>query len=193
MDREQAPNRKAAHNARVRARIIAAAAPVFRDTGAEGARIDDLMAAAGLTRGAFYAHFASKDALFAAVLREAHPLLTQLQNLPDGDMAGLRALFADYLAPAHLPAILRGCTLAALTADAQRAGQAHRAALGAARAAIVDEMQRVAGAAVPRATLDAALSLATGAVQAAAAEVDLARQAATLDAARAAFDRLVPD
>ena len=44
----------------------------YRDTGClsiyAGTSIDDVMLAAGLTRGAFYAHFASKDELFTAAV-----------------------------------------------------------------------------------------------------------------------------
>ena len=47
----------AAHTARIRAELFGHAARLFRLRGYAGTNIDDIMLAAGLTRGAFYAHF----------------------------------------------------------------------------------------------------------------------------------------
>ena len=49
--------------ARNRRRIVAQASRLFRERGVENVSINDVMAAAGLTVGGFYKHFASKDAL----------------------------------------------------------------------------------------------------------------------------------
>ena len=51
-----------ARKARTRQEILDHAARLFRLRGYEATTIDDVMLAAGLTRGAFYAHFDSKDA-----------------------------------------------------------------------------------------------------------------------------------
>ena len=59
----------AARKQESRARIVDAAARLFRQRGYQGATIDQVMAAAGLTHGGFYAHFASKQALFREVVR----------------------------------------------------------------------------------------------------------------------------
>jgi TetR/AcrR family transcriptional repressor of nem operon len=48
-----------------RATITQTAARLFREHGIQGISVADLMAAAGLTHGGFYGHFASKDALAA--------------------------------------------------------------------------------------------------------------------------------
>src|SRR5947207_3023470 len=61
----QSPARKAL----TRVEIFVHAARLFRLRGYAGTNIDDIMLAAGLTRGAFYAHFKSKDDLFAEVVR----------------------------------------------------------------------------------------------------------------------------
>ena len=50
-----------ARTARTRAEILDHAGRLFRLRGYAGTNIDDVMLAAGLTRGAFYAHFNSKD------------------------------------------------------------------------------------------------------------------------------------
>ena len=62
---------------RVRAEIFEHAGRLFRLRGYAGTNIDDIMLAAGLTRGAFYAHFESKDDLFAEVIRAGEGLLVE--------------------------------------------------------------------------------------------------------------------
>jgi AcrR family transcriptional regulator len=53
-----------------RARLLQAAGKVFAKHGYDGASLDDVAAAAGLTKGAVYSSFASKDELFYALMRE---------------------------------------------------------------------------------------------------------------------------
>lgn len=176
-------NRKSAHNVKVRDKILDAAADVFRRAGYAEAGIDQIMAAADLTRGAFYAHFKSKEALFDAVLRHRHPFLDRLARLPDDDLGALRNEFSAYLDPENLAEVSVGCTLVALTGEAARRSDEIRLGLGAARNAILEEMERVAGKQAQSAQHDAALSLATGALQMAAADCDVERQKAILNAA----------
>lgn len=57
------------HKQATRGRILAAAEGLFRKQGFEGASVERVMRAAGLTVGGFYAHFASKDALLAEFVR----------------------------------------------------------------------------------------------------------------------------
>jgi TetR/AcrR family transcriptional repressor of nem operon len=51
-----------------RARILDAASQSFRSSGYAGTGVDGVAKAAGVTSGAFYAHFGSKDGAFAAAL-----------------------------------------------------------------------------------------------------------------------------
>lgn len=62
-------NAKAAKKERSHAAIVLAAARLLRERGIAGARVADVMGAAGLTVGGFYAHFASKEALVDDALR----------------------------------------------------------------------------------------------------------------------------
>lgn len=55
---------------RTRAEIIGAARRVFAKKGYEGAAVADIAAEAGFTKGALYANFPSKAALFLTVLRD---------------------------------------------------------------------------------------------------------------------------
>ena len=51
-----------------RARLIQSAEKIFARDGFEAAKLEEIAAAAGYTRGAFYANFESKEALFFALL-----------------------------------------------------------------------------------------------------------------------------
>ena len=62
--------------------IIAAAVAVFAEKGFAGARLDDIAAQAGISKGALYLYFETKDDLFRAVVREAvAPNLDLVQGL----------------------------------------------------------------------------------------------------------------
>lgn len=50
-----------------RNRLVRASLAVFADKGIDGATVDDLVTAAGFTRGAFYSSFSRKEEVFAAL------------------------------------------------------------------------------------------------------------------------------
>lgn len=186
-------SRKSRHNAAVRTRILEAAGPLFRRHGIDGVGIDALMAAAGLTRGAFYAHFASKAALYEAAMQEGGPLLALLSARTDSDPAALwarmRQVFGFYLGPRQFDTILPRCTLTALTRDAanmEGEGEDAPAQAGLTRlhAAIRDEMARGQPIAADDPRIVGALTLAVGAMNSAAATGDPGLRAMILTAAR---------
>ncbi|MDN3525227.1 TetR/AcrR family transcriptional regulator [Halomonas sabkhae] len=111
------------HKPRTRQQILDAAATQFTRHGFEGTTIDDVMHQAGLTRGAFYAHFASKGDLYAAALRHAaRHNVTRLQN------AGPQERVLGYLSDAHRRGENVNCPLACLVSDvAQRDDQVREA------------------------------------------------------------------
>ena len=94
------------------------------------------MLAAGLTRGAFYAHFKSKDDLFAEVIRAGHGLLARTRA------AGPEAAVDAYLARDDLAANALACTLAALPSDVARAPLPARLAYANALHALIGELAR---------------------------------------------------
>jgi AcrR family transcriptional regulator len=67
---ETAGNRHAEKTAHTRARLLEAAEKIFARDGFEAAKLEEIAADAGYTRGAFYANFASKEDLFIALLAE---------------------------------------------------------------------------------------------------------------------------
>jgi AcrR family transcriptional regulator len=65
---QTAPGKRAAQGRATRGRLVEVATSLFADHGYEGTSIEAVLAAAGVSRGALYHHFAGKEALFAAVL-----------------------------------------------------------------------------------------------------------------------------
>jgi AcrR family transcriptional regulator len=116
------------HKEATRRRIIQAAGRRIKEHGIDGSGIAALMGDAGLTNGAFYAHFASKDDLVAAVV--AHELEAQTATaraLPPG-RAGLEEYVREYLSPQHRDDPGHGCPAAALLDELGRAPRATKQA-----------------------------------------------------------------
>ena len=116
---------KPEHKAYTRVRILDAAAKVFREQGFVAGNVDDVMAEAGLTAGGFYAHFESKAALLAAVLR--HTAALGIERLERGleqcsDDEWIQAVMERYLSPAHCCQPANGCPMPPLLADIARSG-----------------------------------------------------------------------
>ncbi len=65
--------------ARTREALISAARRVFAAEGYSGASLDKIAAEAGYTKGAVYAHFASKEELFLSLLSDG--LMRQIERL----------------------------------------------------------------------------------------------------------------
>lgn len=123
----------AEHSAKTRARIVESARILFNRHGFEGVTIDMVMAEAGLTRGGFYNHFESKEALYSAAVasflmgrgaewREAAGVDP---GDPGPDMA--RQMIAGYLSPEHLGDLDGQCPMIALPSDIARANPEVRA------------------------------------------------------------------
>ena len=62
-----------------RARLLQAAEKIFARSGFEAAKLEEIAAAAGYTRGAFYANFESKEDLFFALLERE--ITSRIENL----------------------------------------------------------------------------------------------------------------
>ncbi|MEM9177538.1 MAG: TetR family transcriptional regulator [Myxococcota bacterium] len=135
----------AEHTDRTRRRILDAAGRLFRRHGYAGARIDEIMAEADLTRGGFYAHFSSKADLFAAVMEDELEFTVQLRRAVELDPEGGGAeAIAYYLDPANRRKIARGCTVVSNAADLARADAKTRRRFAAAYDDLVDEFAAIA-------------------------------------------------
>lgn len=108
------------HKPTTRRRILEVAGRRFKQDGIDGAGVATLMSDAGLTNGAFYGHFSSKEDLVANVV--ADQLRTQRKSFDDqpSDRAGLETFVRSYLSPEHRDQLADGCPSAALLDEIAR-------------------------------------------------------------------------
>lgn len=98
---------KAEQRERTRAEIVRIATTRFAERGFAGVALEDLVAEAGLTRGALYHHFGSKQGLFRAVVERAQAgVADAIEHAASGHddaledfLAGSRAFLEASLAP----------------------------------------------------------------------------------------------
>jgi TetR/AcrR family transcriptional repressor of nem operon len=107
-------------------RIVKEASRLFRERGFENVSVGEVMKAAGLTHGAFYAHFGSKEELQAAAVAYGQKIsLGRLQR----SEKKTKGAFADrYLSPWHRDNPGDGCTMAALAQEVARSAPELKAA-----------------------------------------------------------------
>jgi AcrR family transcriptional regulator len=103
-----------------RRRILEAAGRRFKEDGIDGAGVAAVMSDAGLTNGAFYAHFASKEDLVANVLADQLRMQRHSFDAQPSDRAGLEAIIRAYLSPEHRDQWADGCPSAALLDEIAR-------------------------------------------------------------------------
>ena len=135
------------HKQAVRERILRAAAAELRRRGLSGIGIPALMQQAGLTHGAFYSHFQSRDALVAEAIRAAAAASAE------GPLAEERSLeqsLAFYLSPEHVAHPEQGCVIAALGGEGARQPAPVRSTVQSLAEALQVELQGD-GVAVPAA------------------------------------------
>jgi len=109
-----------------RRRIVEAAGRRFKQDGIDGAGVAAVMSDAGLTNGAFYAHFASKEDLVANVLADQLRAQRHRFDSQPPDRAGLEAIIRAYLSPQHRDESADGCPSAALLDEIVRRPAATR-------------------------------------------------------------------
>lgn len=109
-----------------RRRVVENASRLFREQGTQ-VSVADLMKAAGLTHGAFYKQFASKEALVDEAVAHAFAELARrhtagLESYDGQRDAAQRALIDAYLSVGHRDDPADGCPVAALATDIAREG-----------------------------------------------------------------------
>ena len=108
-------------------RIVKEASRLFRERGFENVTVGEVMKAAGLTHGAFYAHFDSKDELQAAAV--AYGIKVSHERMQRSNSRKSKESYADrYLSRWHRDHPGDGCTMAALAQEVARSTPELRAA-----------------------------------------------------------------
>jgi len=101
--------------------IVEAATHLFRERGLHGISLSDVMAAAGLTHGGFYGHFASKEALATEACQQAFEHANQgwqeKISRSDDQPAARQAVLGPYLSAAHRDNPGDGCPVSAFAPD----------------------------------------------------------------------------
>jgi AcrR family transcriptional regulator len=105
------PGRRAAQGRATRDHLVEVARRLFAEQGYEDTSIEDVLNAAGVSRGALYHHFAGKEALFEAALEQVEAsVMAGMQDLVIGTPTAVTALHAialRWIGVAGDPAISR--------------------------------------------------------------------------------------
>ncbi|WP_374569519.1 TetR/AcrR family transcriptional regulator [Ideonella sp.] len=121
--RKTQANARAAAKEASHERIVQAAARAIRRSGYDGTGVADIMKEAGLTHGAFYAHFESREAMLAEAAdragAESNAFAARVVAAAPPEQA-LQALIQAYLSDEHLASIETGCPVSALGSEMPR-------------------------------------------------------------------------
>src|SRR5215470_8584798 len=151
-------------------RIVKEAARLFRERGFENVTVGEVMKAAGLTHGAFYAHFGSKQELQEAAIVCGQEVAAGRVRSHGATKKGRRAYADRYLSARHRDNPGDGCTMAALGQEVARSAPELKAAFerglneilaakgGDRKEAIFQSAAMLGGLVLARAVLDPKLS-----------------------------------
>ena len=101
-------------------RIVKEASRLFRERGFESVTVGEVMKAAGLTHGAFYAHFASKQELEEAAVAYGQQVSAERARSHGATKKGRKAYADRYLNPRHRDNPGNGCSMASLGQEVAR-------------------------------------------------------------------------
>jgi TetR/AcrR family transcriptional repressor of nem operon len=128
-------------SAKHRDELLKAASRLFRERGFDKVGIAEIAVAAGLTHGAFYTHFESKEALCAEVIAGASGRSgTALESA-----ANWRTAIETYLSPKHVRDRANGCPFAALGGDVPRESDTIKTAFSDALERSIDALAATLG------------------------------------------------
>jgi TetR/AcrR family transcriptional regulator, transcriptional repressor for nem operon len=177
--------------------LLATAKRLLQERGFDGAAVSEISRAAGLTQGALYGQFKSKDALAAEAIRKAFADGVAAWGALRGQGPdALTGFLNTYLCQEHLQDPGQGCVLAACVSEVSRQDPAIGEAYAEGFRHLADMVRQVLPAEIPPAEARArTLALLTGVVGSISvaralekADPDLAVE--ILAAARAEFARL---
>jgi len=126
------------HKEATRRRIIEAAGQRLKRDGIDGSGVAQLMGDAGLTNGAFYAHFASKEDLVATAVADQLRQQLERYRAQVSDREGVEQFVREYLSIPHRDDREHGCPSAALLDEIGRCGDVTRDAFTDGALGLVD-------------------------------------------------------
>ena len=129
------------YKAKTRQKVLAEAAKTMRAEGVQGMGVAAVMAKAGLTHGAFYAHFESKDDLISETIKEMALAARDRFDTVTAELRpedALRAYVAFYLSPRHRDNTETSCPLPWLAGEIPRLGAPSRKRYGASVAGLTE-------------------------------------------------------
>jgi len=163
------------HKEATRRRMIETAGQRFKSDGIDGSGIATLVADAGLTNGAFYGHFSSKDDLVATVVaQQLENQAAVVNSLPAG-LESVEAFLREYLSAAHRDDLAGGCPSAALLDEIGRCDVVVREAYTGGADSMIKAIARHLDDGDPQRTSERAIglfALLVGSLQAARAVTD---------------------
>ena len=106
------------HKEGARARLIKATGALVKKNGFAATGVDGLMAAAGLTSGAFYTHFRSKSELLEAIIE--NELKRSIELFANKSLEQSVTAIEGYLSQAHVAYPESGCAVPSLTPEISR-------------------------------------------------------------------------
>ena len=101
-------------------RIVKEASRLFRERGFDNVTVGEVMKAAGLTHGAFYAHIRSMEELQAAAVAHGQAVSLDRMRRSRGSKKGREEYVDRYLGARHRDNPGAGCTMAALGQEVAR-------------------------------------------------------------------------
>lgn len=180
------------HRAETRTKVVQTATRAFQRDGIDGTGLAGLMGEAGLTKGGFYAHFTSKDALVAeaatvSLQASADRMRARANAAAASGGSALDAIIDAYLSSDHVRSPEGGCAIGALLSDLSRGAPVVREAGASGAARLVEAIDEALPSSLgpdrrPRA--QAIFGMLAGCLQLARLEPEGARRDAILSGAR---------
>ena len=133
-----------------RAALVETAKKQLQERGFDGAGVLDISREAGLTQGALYGQFKSKDALAAEACRDAFAKgAAAWQQLSLSAPDALLAYLDAYLSDAHVQDVGSGCLMAACVSEVRRQAPAIGEAFASGFETMVELVQRALPTSTP--------------------------------------------
>jgi AcrR family transcriptional regulator len=178
---------QADQKAKARQALVKSATKALRKSGFNGIGVDALAASAGVTSGAFYSNFSSKEALLEEVIDAnlGQPFIDADSGTLAERRERLKSYLKMYIGAQHCADPENGCVMPTLSADVARSSEVVREAYRRRMQELVGKIARVIGGEARDADSRAwtIVTLMVGAVSVARALPEGAEARAILDAA----------